>query len=65
MNDLQLSISITIAVFSSIVTVIISIAPLYRKIGYLQGEIKILKDKLYSLCSKINDMERWLYGRHQ
>ncbi len=58
MNDLQLSISIILAIFSSLTVVILSIAPLYRKLGELQGELQILKDKLYSLCRKIDNLRR-------
>lgn len=40
----------------TLVTFILAIAPMYIKIGKLEGELEILHEKVVSLCKKISKM---------
>ena len=40
----------------SVLAVILAIAPMYMKIGKLEGELDMLHEKVVSLCRKIDKM---------
>ena len=45
---------IVLSVIGVVVSVTIAVAPIYIKVGKLEGEVRVLKDKVTELCSRIN-----------
>lgn len=45
---------VVFSVLAVVISVTVSVAPVYIKVGKLEGEIKILKEKVVELCQRIN-----------
>ena len=45
---------IVLSVIGVVISVTIAVAPIYIKVGKLEGEVRVLKDKVTELCSRIN-----------
>ncbi len=45
---------VVLSVLGVVISVTVAVAPVYIKVGKLEGEIKILKEKVVELCKRIN-----------
>ena len=46
-----------VQLFLSVLLIILSITPLYLKLGQLEGQLEILHEKVVALCKKIDKKE--------